>query len=54
LHWAVGSYLGYGKKPEKARLLRGKEAEELNKAGAEALMQFMDSTKHLIGPRGPH
>jgi hypothetical protein len=52
IHHLIALYFGAGKgggvTGRRARLLRGKEAEELNKQGAEALMQFMDQTRHMI------
>jgi hypothetical protein len=52
----VGSYFGYGKKVERAQLLRGKAAEEKNREGAEAFMRFMDSVQsggiRIGGPPG--
>jgi hypothetical protein len=41
----IGSYFGYGKKVERAQLLRGIAAEEKNREGAEAFMRFMDSVQ---------
>jgi hypothetical protein len=56
LHWMVALYLGYGKKRQRAQLLRGKAAEEKNREGAEAFMRFMDSVQsggiRIGGPPG--
>jgi hypothetical protein len=52
LHLIIPRYLGYelAAKPQRAKLMRGAAAAEQNKAGAEALMAFMDGARHLFAP----
>jgi hypothetical protein len=49
MHWLMAEYFGRRTGPRrKAVLLRGEAANEANRAGAEALMQFMDAAGPML------